>query len=142
MEFLGDAILDFLVTRYVFVNYNQNITPGEQYLSISKANETVLLYIGRVTDIRQDLANNGRLAYILVACGLQTKILHNSTDLFSHISSYVGNEDLFPKDQSTDQYLSKVLKIHSIHLKNLFKILLFSMTVVHLKSYFLILLGS
>lgn len=108
LEFLGDAVLDFLVTRYVFVNYNQNITPGEQYLSISKANETFLLHIGRVTDIRQDLANNGRIAYIFVACGLQTKILHNSTELFAQISSYVGNEDLFPKDQSTDQYLNKV----------------------------------
>lgn len=71
-------------------------------------NPSFFCYIGRVTDIRQDLANNGRLAYILVACDLQTKILHNSTDLFSYISSYVGNEDLFPKDQTTDQYLSKV----------------------------------
>ncbi len=66
---------------------------------------------GRVTDIRQDLSNNGRLAYILVACGLHTKILHHSTDLFGHMSSYVGDEDLFPKDQTTDQYLSKVMLI-------------------------------
>ncbi|CAF1271794.1 unnamed protein product [Adineta steineri] len=89
LEFIGDAILDFLVTRHIFVNYNATNTPG------------------RVTDIRQDLANNGRLAYILVACGLHTKILHNSTDLFGHISSYAGDEDLFPKDQTTDQYLNK-----------------------------------
>ncbi|CAF1209309.1 unnamed protein product [Rotaria sordida] len=91
LEFLGDAILDFLVTRYVFVNYNQKVTPG------------------RVTDIRQDLSNNDRLAYILVACGLHRKILHNSTDLFGHISSYAGDEDVFLKDQSVDQYLSKDL---------------------------------
>ncbi|CAF4379862.1 unnamed protein product [Rotaria sp. Silwood2] len=91
LEFLGDAILDFLVTRYVFVNYNQNVTPG------------------RVTDIRQDLSNNDRLAYILVACGLHRKILHNSPDLFGHISLYAGDEDIFPKDQSIDQYLSKDL---------------------------------
>ncbi|CAF3393836.1 unnamed protein product [Rotaria socialis] len=91
LEFLGDALLDFLVTRHVFVNYNQNVTPG------------------KVTDIRQDLSNNGRLAYILVACDLHKKILHNSTDLFSQISSYAGDEDLFPKDQSTDEYLSKDL---------------------------------
>ncbi|CAF1034570.1 unnamed protein product [Rotaria sp. Silwood1] len=89
LEFLGDAILDFLVTRHVFINYNQNVTPG------------------LVTDIRQDLSNNGRLAYILVACGLHKNILHNSTDLFGHISLYAGDEDLFPKDQSADQYLSK-----------------------------------
>ncbi|CAF2139709.1 unnamed protein product [Rotaria magnacalcarata] len=91
LEFLGDALLDFLVTRHVFVNYNQNVTPG------------------KVTDIRQDLSNNGRLAYILVACDLHKKILHNSTDLFSQISSYAGDEDLFPNDQSTDDYLSKDL---------------------------------
>ncbi|CAF4362164.1 unnamed protein product [Rotaria sp. Silwood2] len=63
----------------------------------------------QVTDIRQDLSNNSRLAYILVACGLHRKILHNSTDLFGHISLYAGDEDLFPKDQSTEQYLSKDL---------------------------------
>jgi hypothetical protein len=68
-----------------------------------------LLHVGRVTDIRQDLANNGRIAYVLVACGLHKKILHNSTDLFGYISSYVGNEDIFPKDQSTKQYLSKIV---------------------------------
>ncbi|CAF2152130.1 unnamed protein product [Rotaria magnacalcarata] len=93
LEFLGDALLDFLVTRHVFVNYNQNVTPG------------------KVTDIRQDLSNNGRLAYILVACDLHKKILHNSTDMFSQISSYAGDEDLFPKDQSTDEYLSKWMNL-------------------------------
>ncbi|CAF3996300.1 unnamed protein product, partial [Rotaria magnacalcarata] len=93
LEFLGDALLDFLVTRHVFVNYNQNVTPG------------------KVTDIRQDLSNNGRIAYILVACDLHKKILHNSTDLFSQISSYAGDEDLFPKDQSTDEYLSKWMNL-------------------------------
>ncbi|CAF3577169.1 unnamed protein product [Adineta steineri] len=88
LEFLGDAVLDFLVTRYIFVN-DKNITPG------------------RVTDIRQDLSNNGRLAYILVACGLHTKILHNSPDLFGKISVYVGDEELFPKDLSPDSQLNK-----------------------------------
>ncbi|CAF3801087.1 unnamed protein product [Rotaria sp. Silwood1] len=91
LEFLGDAILDFLVTRHVFVNYNENMTPG------------------RVTNIRQDLLNNDRLAYILVACGLHTKILHNSPNLFDEISSYIHNENLFSKNQSTDQYLNKNL---------------------------------
>ncbi|CAF3158650.1 unnamed protein product [Rotaria sp. Silwood2] len=91
LEFLGDAILEFLVTRHIFVNYNKIITPG------------------RVTDIRQDLLNNDRLAYILVACSFHTKILHNSPELFDEISSYVGNEDFFPKNQSTDQYLNKNL---------------------------------
>ncbi|CAF1306326.1 unnamed protein product [Rotaria sordida] len=46
---------------------------------------------------------------VMPACGLHRKILHNSTDLFGHISSYAGDEDVFPKDQSVDQYLSKDL---------------------------------
>ncbi|CAF1244053.1 unnamed protein product [Rotaria sordida] len=46
---------------------------------------------------------------VMSACGLHRKILHNSTDLFGHISSYAGDEDVFPKDQSVDQYLSKDL---------------------------------
>ncbi len=89
LEFLGDAVLDFLVTRHIFVK-NKDITPG------------------RVTDIRQDLSNNGRLAYILVACRLQTKILHNSPDLFGKISVYAGDEELFPKDSSIEIELNKV----------------------------------
>ena len=68
----------------------------------------LFICIGRVTDIRQDLSNNGRLAYILVACGLHTKILHNSPDLFGKISMYAGDDDMFPKDLSTESKLSKV----------------------------------
>ena len=64
--------------------------------------------LGRVTDIRQDLSNNGRLAYILVAYRLHTKILHNSPNLFGKISIYAGDENLFPNDSSTEQQLSKV----------------------------------
>jgi endoribonuclease Dicer len=89
LEFLGDAVLDFLVTQHIFIK-KKDITPG------------------RVTDIRQDLSNNGRLAYILVACRLQTKILHNSPDLFGKISVYAGDEDLFPKDSSIEIKLNKV----------------------------------
>ena len=39
----------------------------------------------QVTDIRQDLSNNGRLAYILVSSNLQTKILHKSEYLFNYL---------------------------------------------------------
>ncbi|CAF4933691.1 unnamed protein product, partial [Rotaria sp. Silwood1] len=109
LEFLGDAILDFLVTRYVFVHYNQNVTPGKHYRVVYAIKICSVLLPGRVTDIRQDLSNNDRLAYILVACGLHRKILHNSPDLFGHITAYAGDEDVFPKDQSIDQYLSKDL---------------------------------
>ncbi|CAF1083057.1 unnamed protein product, partial [Didymodactylos carnosus] len=73
LEFLGDAVLDFLVTREIFMK-NKTITPST------------------VTDIRQDLANNGRLAYIFVALDLSRYILHHSTTLFQQISSYAQLE--------------------------------------------------
>lgn len=67
-----------------------------------------------MTDIRQDLSNNGRLAYILVAYDLHTKILHNSPDLFAQIFLYAGNEDLFPKSESSDTKLNKVKQRFSL----------------------------
>jgi hypothetical protein len=73
----------------------------------------ILIFIGRVTDIRTDLSNNGRLAYILVASRLHTKILHNSPDLFGKISLYAGDEELFPKDSSARLELSKVKDYYS-----------------------------
>ncbi|CAF5060100.1 unnamed protein product, partial [Rotaria magnacalcarata] len=87
LEFLGDAVLDFLVTRHIFIT-DTKITPG------------------RVTDIRQDLSNNGRLAYILVAYRLHTKILHNSPDLFGKIQMYAGDNEVFPKDSSSEIILN------------------------------------
>ncbi|CAF1174718.1 unnamed protein product [Adineta ricciae] len=87
LEFLGDAILDFLVTRHIFLTH-KNIKPGQ------------------VTDIRQDLSNNGRLAYILVATGLHTKILHNSPALFGEMTVYADDNLLFPKDKPMEVLLS------------------------------------
>ena len=56
-----------------------------------------LNFVGRITDIRQGLSNNGHLAYILVAYRLHTKILYNSADLFVKITTYAGDEDYFLK---------------------------------------------
>ncbi|CAF1327083.1 unnamed protein product [Didymodactylos carnosus] len=84
LEFLGDAVLDYLVTREIFIK-NENITPSI------------------ITDIRQDLANNGRLAYIFVALDLQSFILHHSPSLFVEISSYVSQ---FEQNESLDKRLN------------------------------------
>ncbi|CAF3595254.1 unnamed protein product [Rotaria sordida] len=89
LEFLGDALLDFLVIRHTFLNYDRNLTPG------------------RVTDIRQDLSNNNRLAYILVSANLHTKIRLNSNELLNRIKSYINNENLFPKNQSNNNRLNQ-----------------------------------
>ncbi|CAF2549991.1 unnamed protein product [Rotaria sp. Silwood2] len=89
LEFLGDALLDFLVIRHTFLNYDRNLTPG------------------RVTDIRQDLSNNNRLAYILVSSNLHTKIRLNSNELSNRIKSYLNNKNIFPKTQSTNDRLNE-----------------------------------
>ncbi|CAF1560190.1 unnamed protein product, partial [Didymodactylos carnosus] len=69
------------VTREMFIK-NENITPSI------------------ITDIRQDLANNGRLGYIFVALDLQSFILHHSPSLFVEISSYVSQ---FEQNESLDK---------------------------------------
>ncbi|CAF1182266.1 unnamed protein product [Adineta steineri] len=89
LEYLGDAILDFLVIRCVFVDHYKHVTPKH------------------VTDIRQDLSNNGRLSYIFVSCDLHKKILHLSPYLSNQITSYVESETISSKDQSLDAKLAK-----------------------------------
>lgn len=61
-----------------------------------------------MTDIRQDLSNNGRLSYIMVSSSLYKKILHNDSSLFGNISAYVGDENLFPKDIPIKECLNRV----------------------------------
>jgi hypothetical protein len=106
LEFLGDAVLDFLVIRCIFVNHYETVKPskirtftdccGSKYVS------------GHVTDIRQDLANNGRLAYILGCCGLHKNILHASTYLFDQINSYCKDDSIFPPNLTSKETLKKV----------------------------------
>ncbi|CAM4964802.1 unnamed protein product, partial [Rotaria socialis] len=82
LEYLGDAVLDFLVIRCLFVEYYKKVTPS------------------RVTDIRQDLSNNGRLAYLLVSLDFHKKILHVSPDLNDRMAFYCGDMMLLSNDQS------------------------------------------
>ncbi len=56
MEFLGDAILDYLVTCYIFSEYGADLTPGE------------------VTNIRSALVNNNTLAKIAVDTRIYTEL--------------------------------------------------------------------
>ncbi|CAM4788781.1 unnamed protein product [Rotaria magnacalcarata] len=95
LEYLGDAVLDFLVIRCLFVEYYKKVTPS------------------RVTDIRQDLSNNGRLAYLLVSLDFHKKILHVSPDLNDRMAFYCGDTMLFSnnqsiKDKSNSNYLYEI----------------------------------
>jgi hypothetical protein len=59
-------------------------------------------FLGRVTDIRQDLSNNGRLAYLLVSRDLHKKILHISPELFARMHIYLDDETIFPKKEKSN----------------------------------------
>jgi endoribonuclease Dicer len=70
LEFLGDAILDFLITCYLHTA-NQNWTPGQ------------------ITDLRSALVNNNTLASVAVRNGLHRHLLQQSPELFRRINMYV-----------------------------------------------------
>lgn len=104
---MGDAVLDFLVIQYIFEN-SERINPGpcSRRFPIQFNCKEIL---GLVTDIRQDLSNNGRLAYIVVSCRFHSKIIHESTEIFRNISEYAGNGELFGKKLNTDELLCQVI---------------------------------
>ncbi len=56
IEFLGDAIIDYLVTCYIFSEYGTCLTPGE------------------VTNLRSALVNNNTLAKIAVDTRIYTEL--------------------------------------------------------------------
>ncbi|XP_058065464.1 endoribonuclease Dcr-2 [Anopheles bellator] len=70
LEFLGDAVLDFLVTLYIFER-NPTMSPGT------------------LTDLRSALVNNVTLACVLVRCKLHRYILSRSPLLTDTIDRFV-----------------------------------------------------
>lgn len=112
MEYLGDAVIDFLVVRCIFVEYYEHVEPGNKLNSmLLLRNLSLFFIIGRVTEIRQDLANNGRLAYLLVTCDLHKKILHVSSDLFDRLTFYLDGSKAFLDDQPMEEKLNRVINL-------------------------------
>lgn len=74
LEFLGDAVLDFLVSAYI---YEQN----------------PLMNPGQLTDLRSALVNNITLACILVRNGLHLYMLSESASLSDAISKFVAFQE-------------------------------------------------
>ncbi|XP_059487782.1 endoribonuclease Dicer-like [Neocloeon triangulifer] len=70
LEFLGDAVLDFLITCYIYEHCG-NLSPGA------------------VTDLRSALVNNVVFGSLAVRYGLHTYLLHNSPSLFQVIDAFV-----------------------------------------------------
>lgn len=69
LEFLGDAVIDYLVCKYIFDD-NVNYAPGE------------------LTDLKQSLINNNFFATISIKFGLDHYLISKCEILFNSISSY------------------------------------------------------
>lgn len=75
LEFLGDAVLDILITWHLFKNH-EDVDPGE------------------LTDLRSASVNNENFAQVAVKHKLQHHLQHGSGLLLEQITEYVkGLED-------------------------------------------------
>lgn len=70
LEFLGDSVLDFLITRHLFKEH-PDLTPGV------------------LTDLRSAAVNNDSFAYVAVKYNLQQYIRHGSVMLLGQITKFV-----------------------------------------------------
>ncbi|KAJ3671775.1 hypothetical protein LUZ60_007854 [Juncus effusus] len=71
LEFLGDAILDHLITIHLYSKYYPTLTPG------------------LLTDLRSASVNNDCYAHAAAKAGLNKHVLHASSELHRHISTYL-----------------------------------------------------
>lgn len=72
LEFLGDSVLDLLITWYLYQSYT-DIDPGE------------------LTDLRSASVNNENFAQVAVRRNLQLHLQHCSGSLLSQITEYVSS---------------------------------------------------
>ena len=67
LEFLGDAVLDYLVTAHIFSSSREVSKPGQ------------------MTDCRSALVNNNLLAALVVNANLHPFLLHHSPELMQKV---------------------------------------------------------
>lgn len=96
LEFLGDAVLDILITWYLF-QHHKNIDPGE------------------LTDLRSALVNNDNFAQVAVKHKFQVHLLHASGLLLEQITEYVRLYEETRKEEqaSCQNSLLKAPKVSS-----------------------------
>ncbi|XP_057825712.2 endoribonuclease Dicer homolog 3 isoform X2 [Cryptomeria japonica] len=70
LEFLGDSVLDLLITQYLYSTY-QELSPGT------------------LSDLRQVAVNNENFAQAIVKHGIHNYIHHNSDELRNQIAKFV-----------------------------------------------------
>ncbi|KAF9247216.1 hypothetical protein BU15DRAFT_39362 [Melanogaster broomeanus] len=83
LEFLGDAILDFMVVRHIF-GRNDNLSPGA------------------MTMLKGAMVSNSTLAAVCVSCGLHKHLHFDSYTLATSFESYAQQLILKQQQQETD----------------------------------------
>lgn len=90
LEFLGDAILDYMITRFLFEYRGNRLSPGE------------------LTDLRSSLVNNNIFAYLAVKFDFYKYFKYTSPQIFSIVDSFVQNQkcrcDEFDLDEDVSHY--------------------------------------
>lgn len=80
LEFLGDAVLDFLVTLHIYDNCSDKLTPG------------------KLTDLRSALVNNYTFATVAVDNNCNQKLKEYSPVLFTTIGGFVKSLKEYQKE--------------------------------------------
>ena len=88
LEFLGDAILDFLVTQHIY-NSKKDLAPGE------------------LTDLRSALVNNNIFAVIAVNNDYHRYLKELSPDLFTTIENFVKGVKEYVEILKTEVKITK-----------------------------------
>jgi endoribonuclease Dicer len=70
LEFLGDSVLDLLITRHLYIKHT-DVDPGE------------------LTDLRSALVSNENFAQAIVRNGIHNHLQHGSGVLLEQITEYV-----------------------------------------------------
>ncbi|XP_023638559.1 endoribonuclease Dicer homolog 3 isoform X3 [Capsella rubella] len=86
LEFLGDSVLDFLITRHLFNTYEQT-GPGE------------------MTDLRSACVNNENFAQVAVKNNLHSHLQRRATVLETQINEYLMS---FPKPDETGRSIPSI----------------------------------
>ena len=86
LEFLGDAILDYLVTAHLCCD------PSRQP--------------GAITNLRSNLVNNNTFARIAVAAGLHTELQYSSPRVMQKIEEYVTHHQAMEEAHHPQEVLS------------------------------------
>lgn len=91
LEFLGDAVLDYVITRYLFEYREHRLTPGE------------------LTDLRSSLVNNNIFAYLAVKFDFYKYFKYTSPQIFSIVDSFVQNQKKRNDDFDLDEDVIKTI---------------------------------